>query len=226
MEPLELKNVKLLYIEDDTNIRCNAVEYLSYYCNHVFEAEDGEDGYEKYLQNKPDIIISDIQMPKLNGLDMIEKIRKKDKTTQIIITTAHLKTEYLLRAIELQLVKYLEKPLYEAELIGALKMALSFMQTKQSSTLILDKEYSYDLLNRSLFYKEAFVKLNSKELQLLDICAKNRKRVVTYSELNNQIWEGEMSEYALSSLVKDLRKKLPRGVLENVSGVGYRLKTL
>ncbi|MEA1982848.1 MAG: response regulator, partial [Campylobacterota bacterium] len=169
---------------------------------------------------------SDIQMPRLNGLEMIEKIRKKDKTTQIIITTAHLKTEYLLRAVELQLVKYLGKPLYESELIGALKTALAFMQTKESSTLLLGEEYSYDLLNRSLFHQEEFVKLNAKELQLLEICAKNSKRVVTYSELNNQIWEGEMSEYALSSLVKDLRKKLPKGSLENVSGVGYRLKCL
>jgi two-component system response regulator VanR len=69
--------------------------------------------YEKY---KPDIIITDIQMPKLNGLEFVKRIRQKDKKTQIIIITAFCDKDYLLKAIELGLVKYLVKPVKKKSL--------------------------------------------------------------------------------------------------------------
>lgn len=81
-----LKELKILYIEDEEIIRDSAVEYLNFYSNHVYSALDGIDGYKKYLDIKPDIIICDIIMPNLNGLELIEKIRRTDLDTQIIFT--------------------------------------------------------------------------------------------------------------------------------------------
>jgi|GEM_PF-4112114 len=89
-----MKNFKILYIEDEDNIRKNAIEYLSYLSDFVYEAKDAFEGYEKYLQIKPDIIICDILMPKLNGLQLIEKIRQNDLDTQIIVATARVDTHF------------------------------------------------------------------------------------------------------------------------------------
>jgi len=224
METLALKNINILLVEDDINIRKNAIEFLSYYCDNVFEAVDGVDGYNKYLTIHPHIIITDIQMPKLNGLKMIEKIRQDDKITQIIITTAYIDTKYLLQAVELQLVRYLTKPIYESQLIPALKDALTFINIETSSNILYFNDgYRYDLLNKVMFHNDNCVKLNKKETLLLNFCCQNNTRIVKYIELNNYIWDGQMSQYALSSLVKDLRKKIPEVTLENISGCGYKI---
>lgn len=219
-----LKNVKILYIEDDAFIRESAVEYLSYYSDCVYEAVDGVDGYEKYQELAPDIIISDIKMPKLNGLELIKKIRQKDEQTQIIIITAHADTAFLLQAVELKLIKYLIKPVSESKLLPILKESLEYLDSETNNVLTLSDGYKYDLLNKSLFENENYIKLNKKELLFFDLCARNTNRAVTYAEFETQVWENEMSEYALSSLVKSLRSKLPQDTLENISGTGYKLK--
>jgi len=219
----KLKNIKLLYIDDEEFIRLSAVEYLSYYCDHVYEAKDGAEGYVLYEELQPDIIITDIKMPKLNGLDLVEKIRKTDPHTQIIIVTAYTDTTFLLKAVELKLVKYLVKPVTEAKLIPLLKDAMSYIDTEENNILELRDGFRYDKLNKTLFQNDTFIKLNKKEVLFFAICAKNTNRVVTYEELESHVWEDEMSEYALSSLVKSLRAKLPKDTLQNISGIGYKI---
>ena len=118
-----LKPLTLLYVEDEPLIRQNALEYLRRYCNTVLEAQDGKEALQVYEAHKPDIIITDIKMPKLNGLEMATHIRQTDKETPIIMTTAHTDTEYLLRAVELQLVKYIVKPVTDDKLTEALCLA-------------------------------------------------------------------------------------------------------
>ena len=103
----ELSNLTLLYVEDDEIIRQNAVEYLCDFFQKVYQAKDGLDALMVYQERKPDIIITDIKMPRLDGLAMAKRIRKKDKSTPIIITTAFTDTQYLMQAVELQLIKYI-----------------------------------------------------------------------------------------------------------------------
>lgn len=222
----KLKDMKILYIDDDEFIRQSAVEYLLYYSNHIYEASNGLEGYNTYKQIEPDIIITDIKMPKLNGLDLVEKIRKEDLETQVIIITAHADTTFLLKAVELKLIKYLIKPVSESKLIPVLKDALIFLENNTTNIIELTNGYKYDLLNQSLFQGENYIKLNKKEGLFFNICARNSNRAVTYSELENYVWDGLMSEYALSSVVKSLRSKLPYKTLENISGIGYKINPI
>lgn len=222
----KLKNLKILYIEDETLIRKNAIEYLNFYSDFVYEAIDGIDGFEKYKEIKPDIIICDIKMPRLNGLELIEKIRINDKETKIIVATAHVDTKFLLKAVELQLVKYLTKPITENKLLPVLK-EIANLYTKNNSNIVkLDSDLNFDKLNKTLIKDNLIIKLTKKEMLFLDICAQNETRTVTYSELENYVWDGYMTNDALRSVVKELRKKLPNNTLENISGVGYKLNVL
>ena len=219
-----LKNVTILYVEDEPLIRENAVEYLSRYCKKVFQAKDGEDGYSIYQAHSPDLIISDIKMPKLNGLDFAAKVRKEDKTTPIILATAHTQTEYLLRAVELQLIKYIVKPITSEKLQEALSMACDALETDYTHTIKLNEITQYDTLNQTLIQENTPVKLTHNELLFFDFLVKNRQRAITYTEIESLIWAYEgMSMDALRSLVRGLRKKLGAECIENVSGVGYRL---
>jgi len=219
-----LKSLTILYVEDEPLIRENAVEYLNRYCKKVFQAKDGEDGYAKYQTHSPDLIISDIKMPKLNGLDFAAKVRETDKTTPIILATAHTETEYLLRAVELQLIKYIVKPITSEKLQEALAMACDALETDYTHIIKLDETTEYDTLNQTLIQNNAPVKLTHNELLFFDFLIKNRQRAITYAEIESLIWAYEgMSMDALRSLVRGLRKKLVSDCIENVSGVGYRL---
>lgn len=220
---MRLNDLSILYIEDDPFIRQSALEFLSYYFDTLYEAEDGEAGYAQYQAHTPDIIITDIEMPKLDGIALVERIRKQDNQTQIIILTAHTNTDYLLKAVELKLIKYMIKPVSESTLMPVLKEALTLFESKGDNIILLKEGYRFDTLNETLFWQDDYIKLNQKERQFMSLCAKNIHRVVTYDEFNAAIWNHEMSDYALSSLVKSVRTKLPLDAVQNISGVGYRL---
>jgi len=219
----DFSNLTILYVEDDTIIRDNAISYLENYFKAVFEAQDGEEAFEIYEEERPDIIITDIEMPKLNGLELARKIRKKDKTTPIIIATAFTDTSYLLQAVELQLIKYMTKPISSKKLKEALNLVREHLNL--NNIIRLDDVNFYDKLNQTLFINSTLIDLTHRELQLFDLLAHNRHRVVNYEEIESVVWyEESMSKDALRALVRTLRMKLQGDYIENISGFGYRLK--
>jgi len=221
-----LKPLTLLYAEDEDSIRQNAIEYLSRYCKNVIEAKNGEEAFGLYQESKPDIIISDINMPKMDGLSLAKRIREIDTETPIIIVTAHTQTEYLLKAVELKLVKYIVKPMSSEKLHEALSMACDAIGTNTDNITLLSPDVLYDTLNRTLLINNRPLKLTHNELLFFDFLISNRQRAITYEEIESIIWAYEgMSMDALRSLVRGLRKKLDKEYIENVSGIGYRLKT-
>ena len=112
-----LNELNVLYVEDDVEIAEEILFFLEKKVHYIDMAYNGEEALQKYKAHKPDIIITDIQMPKLNGLDMIETIRKDDSCIPIIITSAFNETDKLLRAIELKVDAYLTKPIDMHELL-------------------------------------------------------------------------------------------------------------
>lgn len=218
----EFLKLTLLYVEDDEVIRQNAVEYLAEYFKEVYQAKDGLEGLACYEDHKPDMIITDIEMPRLNGLAMAKKIRKSDKSTPIIITTAYTDTKYLMQAVELQLIKYIVKPINSKKLHEALNLLIEHLNI--NSIITIDTQTHYDSLNKNLMIDNTPIKLTHKELQLLDLLVKNHHRTVNYEEIENTIWYDDvMTKDALRALVRTLRQKLQGEYLENVSGFGYRL---
>jgi len=218
----QLRNLKILYIDDEYYIRVNAVEYLKFYCNNVFEAKDGIAGLEAYNKYKPNIIITDIKMPKLNGIEMVKRIREKDKKTKIILATAFLETSYLLQAVELGLVKYLIKPITADKLLPVLKSCIN-NTIEDKSIYHLGNDFLFDILNTTLFHNKEPISLTKKEILFLELLVRNHKRAVKYDELNNYVWKGEMSEDAIRTVVKELRRKISKQTIKNISGIGYQI---
>ncbi len=105
-----LKEITLLYIEDDEGIRLALSTRLKRSVKKLFVAEDGQDGYYQFVKYRPDIIITDLKMPKMGGISLIQKIRETNKKTPIIITSAYGDNNYLLDAIGLGVYGYLIKP--------------------------------------------------------------------------------------------------------------------
>ncbi|MBU0720927.1 response regulator [bacterium] len=219
-----LKNFTILYVEDSEMVRKNAVEYLSRIAKNVIEAKDGKEALGMWKKYKPDIIITDINMPRLNGLDMASYIRAHDKDVQIIVATAHSDTDYLLRAVELQLVKYIIKPITKEKLAEALQKSVQLIQDKSKFNLPLSSTCRYNAYEKLIYDKDKEIKLTKNELLFLDLLAHHHTRVVKYEEIEDAIWAYEgMTQDSIRSLVRGLRKKVPKDAIENISGVGYRL---
>lgn len=224
MLKISYKNIKILYVEDDEIARENGVEYLQNFFETIYEASDAIVALQLYEKYKPDIIITDIQMPKLNGLEFVKKIRQKDKKTQIIIITAFCDKDYLLKAIELQLVKYLIKPVKEKEFEEALFLCVNSLQEDNSNIVKLENEIYFDTFNKNLVIKDEIVKLRAKEILFLELLIKNKNRYVTYEEIENYVWsESVMTKDALKTLVKNLKTKIPKDLILNLTNSGYKI---
>jgi len=219
-----LKNFTILYVEDEEMVRKNAVEFLNRICKEVYEAKDGKEAIKIWSEIRPDIIITDINMPRLNGLDMAAYIRAQDKEVQIIVATAYSDTDYLLRAVELQLVKYIIKPITKDKLTHALEMSMELIEDKSKFNIQLSSTCSYNAYDKTILDAEKEIKLTKNETLFLDLLAHHHSRVVNYKEIENAIWAYEgMSQDAIRSLVRGLRKKIPEGAVENISGMGYKI---
>ena len=218
------KNIKILYIEDDEIARENGLEYLENFFENIYEARDAIIALQLYEKHKPDIIITDIQMPKLNGLEFVKRIRQKDKKTQIIIITAFSDKDYLLKAIELGLVKYLVKPVREKEFEEALFLCINALERNESNIVKLDEFTFFDTFNKNLISNNEIVKLRAKELDFLELLIKNKNRYVTYEEIENYVWDDSvMTKDALKTLVKNIKTKIPKDLILNLTNSGYKI---
>lgn len=140
-----LKKLNILYVEDDSNTREELEYFFNTKVNKLNVAKNGAEGLELFKSEKPDIIITDIQMPILNGIEMIEKIRSIDNFVPIIVITAFSDTDYLFKAIKLNVSQYLTKPLNLISLVDIL--------AKLSRNISLEKE-NKEILNSLKQYKD------------------------------------------------------------------------
>jgi len=227
MKKEDFKNIKILYVEDDDLIRENALEYLNRYFDEVYEARDGLEALDIKEKVKPHIIITDIQMPKLNGIDLAKKIREEDTQTQIIIATAYTNTEYLITAVELQLVKYMVKPILDSKLLQVLESCISSIRDDKSNIKKIASNTTFDTFNKTLFVDSQIKKLTKNELLFLELLCINSQRAVSYDQMQNHIWyDSYMTDDAVRSLVRALRRKLPKNSIENISGIGYKINLI
>ena len=217
----KFKDFSILYAEDDEGIRNINFSMFKRIFKEAYEASNGEIGYKLYLKHKPDIIVTDIKMPRMSGLELAKKIRENDDKTKIIITTAFNDEKYLLDAIELNLEKYLIKPLTKRNLFPALEKAVSKIRKR----LVISKDFYFDITSSLFYFEDNVIEMTKKELLFLSLLVNNKNRIVTYEEIEEEVWEYEcMSLKSLRTTIGFLRKKLPFNAISNVSNMGYKLK--
>ncbi len=119
-EKLIIKDLKVLYVEDEPDISEGIVEMLSRTIPDLLTASNGIEGLEKFKEHKPDIIITDIRMPGMNGLEMSREIKKIEKNVQIIVTSAHSDINYFIESIEIGVNQYVLKPIVRQKLLEAI----------------------------------------------------------------------------------------------------------
>ena len=220
----ELKNISILCVEDEDGIRQTIVSTLKYYFKEVYEACDGNEGYELYEYYKPKIVLTDIQMKDCNGLELVKKIREKDNDTMIIMLTAHSNEEYLMELINLNINHFILKPLNSKKLMDALEKYLQ----KAIKPILLCEDLVLDSQKRELIYKkEQIIHLRKREKDFLQLLYNKNGAILKYEEIEFELWnDKEMTSHALKSFIKELRNKMPVNVIKNVPQEGYNLQKI
>ena len=216
----KLTAFSVLYVEDEDGIRNNIEEILKHLFKEVSSAKNASEAYIKYIQNKPDLIITDIKMGNETGIELLKRIRETDSKTRVIITSAYTDLNYLLEATELYLVKYIVKPITNDKLMEALE---SFVKSYDENKIYnLNQNWIFDS-GKSIVSNgsEDFILTKKESIFLKLLIVKNR--IITYEELENHIWDDDsiMTSNAMRLFIKNLRKKLPENFLKNMQGIGY-----
>jgi len=225
-----LKELKVLLVEDEKKLSSllkNAIGD-SFYSFSV--ANNGEEGLEKFLNLSPDIIITDIMMPKMTGLEMAKEIRVSNSQIPIIILSAFSETDKFLNAIDIGVVKYFIKPFDPDELLEYIEL---LGETLQSKTIKLSEGFSFNKTKKSLYKDSRFVKLSKKEILFFELLLQNYeddgvslgyKKLVDYGMIKNKLWENEeVSDERLRTFIKRLRAKTSKSLVINIKGEGYSI---
>lgn len=222
-----LKSLNILYIEDEKNIRINIKKTLELFCQNVFDVENILNAKAILDKHRIDIIISDINLPDMSGLQFIKEVRIKDKTIPIILLSAYTDKEYLLEATKLKLVDYLTKPIDFINLNNALQKCVEEILDNSRYIISFQNNIQYNVLHGTLINiidnKEIY--LTSKELDLLNLLIKNGTSVSSADELKATIWEDsfEATDSALKNTLNKIRRKIGKESIINISGIGYKL---
>ena len=220
-----LKQSKLLLVEDDDK-QCDIIkDSLEFFVDTVIVAQDGEEALDLYNQHKPDIIFTDLVMPKLNGIDLVKKIRENDSNTLIVIMSAHANTDDLIESTGLSLVKYLVKPINSTKLIGILNICADELHKRGNLNIQLHNGYSYSYNKKIIYYQSNEISLTSREINFIELLLKHRGSLISKSTIEYCLWENSsMSEAALKNFISKLRKKIGKDTIITVASEGYLIK--
>jgi len=211
----------LLCVEDEAGVRKRLVNTLSYYFAKVYEADNGVSALGVLEEHRPDVVLCDIDMPAMDGIALVRHIRKEDFTTPIVMLTAYAQEGYLLELVNLHIHHYILKPVNSERLLAGLEAAL---RGKIAGRVRLCEGLVLDLGRKSVLWHNDEISLSRREVVFLSLLVNHDHHVVRYATLEERLWNDKpMSQDALKSFVRDLRKKIPVDIIENVSQLGYRL---
>lgn len=213
-----MKSLKVLIVEDEiklANLIKASIKELFFKVNI---AKDGIEGLKKFQSFKPDIIISDITMPNLDGLEMCQKIRE-ESNIPIVILSAYSQKEKLLKAIDLGINKYFIKPFDIEEFLEYLKNLSK--NIKKIKTYKLKDNFVFDNNSICLYKDEILINLTKREREFLNILIKNKNSLVKKEDIKTLLWNEDVSDERLRTFIKRLRLKTSKDLVENVSSQGY-----
>jgi len=218
----QLKNLTLLYIEDDDLIRKKYYQSLSLLFKTIYQAISYKEALNIYHDKSPDILLVDINLGELSGIDIVKKIRETNIDIPIVFLTSHFDNKYLLEVANLQIDGYIVKPLDIDKLQKAMSNCLK--KIKNVSNIILDNNLTYNFQSNELFKNNNKLSLGKKENILLNLLLKNKNRTISREELEYEVWNDiVVSDSSIKNLIGILRKKIGKEKIVNILGIGWKI---
>lgn len=223
----ENMSCKILVVEDDNQIQELIVEFLSSQDYDVDVANDGVEGYEKFKENKYDLVILDVMMPRLDGHALCKMIRNLDKEVSIIFLTALGDEESEIKGFDLKADDYISKPFSFNILIKRVEAVLRRKQKEEKEDTILEFEgLKLDLQTFKSYIDNEEIELTLKEFNILKLMINSYPTVVSREKLIEKIWGYEYfgDTRVIDAHMKNIRKKIKKDYIKTIKGVGYVLE--
>lgn len=218
----KLKELNILYVDDDSVLCASTNNILTPLFCKVYIAKNGDEALEIYKHNIIHIIMMDIKMGRLSGIDVAKQIRVRDKKIPIFLVSSYTDVEDLLEAVKLDLVAYIKKPFSFKTLLDTFKECLEKMQLDAAMHHRLGENIYYDELSKKIYLGDKTILLTKSEINVIEIFIKKRNQLISYFEFINILGD-EISEAALKNIIFRLRKKLGNTTIKNISKIGYML---
>lgn len=224
-----MSKINVLLAEDEVALGTIIQESLESRDFKVRLCGDGQKAWESYLQQKPDVLVLDVMMPRKDGFSLAAEIRKIDPHTPIIFLTSKSQTEDVVKGFGLGANDYIRKPFSMEELIVRIKAQLDKIRIRQSqSDWIALGKYEFHPTRQLLKFGTSEQPLTSRESQLLQILLENANDITDRTLILNQIWGSDdfFNARSMDVFITKLRKKLqddPSIQILNVRGYGFKL---
>jgi two-component system KDP operon response regulator KdpE len=218
----------ILIIDDEVQIRRLLEISLSAHDYYTYFASNGKEGMIAAATHNPSLIILDLGLPDIDGLELLSKLREWF-SKPIIVLSVRNSEEDIIKALDSGANDYLTKPFRSGELIARIRAAIRLSEEKKDNPVIEFGSLNLDMINHIVRKKGEIVKLTTTEFALLALLAKNHGRVLTHQFILKEVWGfgyQEQTQY-LRVFIAQLRKKIEdypsnRVLLITESGIGYR----
>jgi DNA-binding response OmpR family regulator len=220
-----LKKISVLYAEDEDDIREMLKDVIEGEFGELDTVKNGKEALKLFKSKKYDVVITDIKMPVMDGMEFAKEVRKISKNVPIIFLTAYCEKEKLFKAIDIGINKYLVKPFVPDKLLEVVcEIIKDYLST--NNAIKLKNGLFFYLKGRELFDRDGnTIPLTKKELLFVELLIKHRGRIVSIEEIERYVWsESAFSESALRALVKRVRQKTFKDFIKNFPRIGYKIE--
>ncbi|ECL2673266.1 response regulator transcription factor [Campylobacter jejuni] len=215
----ECKELIILVVEDEVKARESMINILSERFSKVIGAQNGDEGLKKFKKFKPDLVITDIAMPIMDGLDMAREIKEISDDVPIVVLSAYSEKERLLRSIDIGIDKYLIKPVDIEELFKVLDYLIG--EKIEANMLVkISEEYQFNKTKRTLIYSGEEIVLTKKELAFISLLLKQPGALVLHEDIKKN---EHVSDTAVRTFIKRVRDKVGEDFIKNVPSLGYKI---
>ena len=219
---------KIFLLEDDATLNETIVEYFEELEYEVISTYDGYEAQDKIYEQNFDILLLDVNVPDINGFDILKEAREQDIITPAIFITSLNSMVDLEEGYKSGCDDYIRKPfsLKELQLRVESIIKRGFFHQKDDSVKI-DENISYNTTNNTLSISGEKIQLKNKDAKLLKIFLQHKDEILSHENIYNQLWEydEEASETALRTYIKNLRKYLGKEKIVSIKKLGYKFTT-
>lgn len=214
---------KILYLEDDITLSDTISEYLYSKGFDVVCTYDSHETLCKLYDEKYDLLILDVNLPQMNGFELLKELKSLNNNIPTIFTTSLKDMEDMEKGYNLGCDDYLKKPFALKELLLRIN---AILKRNKSHTITISPNIIFDINNLTLKKHSQIINLKLKELKLLKLLVKNANNIVRFEEIFDYVWNIEEipSDMSLRTYIKNLRKILGKDKIKSIKKQGYRLE--
>jgi len=216
--------MKILLLEDELMLRSSIEEYLEALNHQVVGFGNGKLALESLKIFTYDLLVLDINVPKISGLELLKELNNLEIVTSTIFISANIDIEDISEAFDLGACDYLKKPFHLKELGIRIDRIKRDQEIKSSQHMLLSSKYYFSKDEKVLFYNNASQTLTKKQLQMLTLLCENIGVIVDFEKFRSFVWNDEPVDNAtIRAEISRFRKSLKEDFISNIKGVGYKI---